>query len=294
MKTSLPIFLAVFVALGASFGGFVAGPIAQLGAAKQTTVLNSTETYPVQRTGDAVLGLQVYRANGCAACHTEQVRQAGFGCDVVLTGWGKNEGAVRNVLRNGQEEEHWPAPKTGASELPMIVLHNVMKETADAVVDQLAAVGGKAEVHLNALGVDMDRHWGLRRSVATDYLWDYPVQLGGLRAGPDLANVGVRLGNASWQLQHLYAPQSVTEKSAMPPFRYLFEVQKIEGDGSPDAVPVSGKFAPPKGFEVVPTEDAKNLAAYLLSLRADVPLYEAPFTPEASAAPATNAPAETK
>jgi hypothetical protein len=29
----------------------------------------------------------------------------------------------------------------------------------------------------------------------------------------------------------------------------------------------------------VPTPEAKQLAAYLLSLRADAPLYEAPFTP---------------
>jgi hypothetical protein len=39
------------------------------------------------------------------------------------------------------------------------------------------------------------------------------------------------------------------------------------------------ELAPPAGYEVVPTDDAKNLVAYLLSLRADVPLYEAPFTP---------------
>jgi hypothetical protein len=49
------------------------------------------------------------------------------------------------------------------------------------------------------------------------------------------------------------------------------------------------EFAPPAGYEVVPTDDAKNLAAYLLSLRADAPLYEAPFTP---AQISTNAPAK--
>jgi hypothetical protein len=39
----------------------------------------------------------------------------------------------------------------------------------------------------------------------------------------------------------------------------------------------------PDDSEVIPSDDAKNLAAYLLSLRADVPLYDAPFTPTVSA-----------
>ncbi len=54
----------------------------------------------------------------------------------------------------------------------------------------------------------------------------HPVQLGSLRVGPDLADVGARLPDANWQLLHLYAPQSVVKNSAMPPFRFLFEVRK--------------------------------------------------------------------
>ena len=69
----------------------------------------------------------------------------------------------------------------------------------------------------------------------------------------------------------------------MPPFRYLFEVRKIGAAPSPDALTLTGEFAPPAGFEVVPTTDAKHLAAYLLSLKSDAPLYEAPFTPVTAA-----------
>jgi membrane-bound ClpP family serine protease len=75
MKNGFSVFIAAFIALGASWCGFVLAPVLQLGTAKQTAVLNSGDTYPVQRTGDATLGLQVYRANGCAACHTEQIQQ---------------------------------------------------------------------------------------------------------------------------------------------------------------------------------------------------------------------------
>ena len=76
----------------------------------------------------------------------------------------------------------------------------------------------------------------------------------------------------------------------MPPFRYLFEVKKkIGGEFSPDALNLPKEFAPADGYEVVPKPEAKELVAYLLSLHADVPLYDAPFTPPQ---PSTNAPAK--
>jgi hypothetical protein len=42
-------------------------------------------------------------------------------------------------------------------------------------------------------------------------------------------------------------------------------------------------FGPADGLEVVPTAEARELAAYLVSLKANVPLYEAPFTPVTAA-----------
>jgi cytochrome c oxidase cbb3-type subunit 2 len=238
----------------------VLAPVKQLGTAKQTAVLNSSDTYPLQRTGDATLGLQVYRANGCAACHTEQVRQDGVACEVVLTSAGKNPAVVSNLVST-------------------LKLTGLTKEEADAASDKITAAGGKVETHIVPVGRDIARGWGLRQSVAADFLYDYPVQLGSLRAGPDLANVGARLPDANWQMVHLYAPQALVKNSAMPPFRFLFEVRKIAGAPLPDALQFPKDFAPPAGCEVVPTPEAKQLTAYLLSLRADAPLYEAPFTP---------------
>jgi cytochrome c oxidase cbb3-type subunit 2 len=69
----------------------------------------------------------------------------------------------------------------------------------------------------------------------------------------------------------------------MPAFKFLFEVRKINGTPSPDALALSGQFAPADGYEIVPKPEARELVAYLLSLRADVPLYEAPFTPQVAA-----------
>ena len=261
MKNGFSVFLAAFIALGLSWCGFVFAPAKQLGTEKQAAVLNSTDVYPIQRAGDASLGLQVYRANGCAACHTEQIRQEGVACEVFLTSPGKNPAAVSNLVS-------------------ALKLSGITKAEADEISSKIAAAGGKVETHVIATGRDIARGWGLRRSVAEDFLYDAPVQLGSLRAGPDLANIGVRSPDLNWQLVHLYSPKAFAKNSAMPPFRYLFELRKkINGAASPDARQFPPVFAPPAGYEVVPKPEAKQLAAYLLSLKAAAPLYDAPFTP---------------
>jgi cytochrome c oxidase cbb3-type subunit 2 len=53
----------------------------------------------------------------------------------------------------------------------------------------------------------------------------------------------------------------------MPPFPFLFVTRKIEGTKSPDALNLPPEFAPPAGMEIVPTDDAKALIAYLQSLK---------------------------
>ena len=290
MKNGLPIFLAAAVALGASWCGLVLAPTLQLGGAKLTTVLQSTDTWPPQRTGAATLGLQIYRANGCAACHTEQVRQDGVALEVSLTSLGtaKPEDFKAFVASLFVLPELQPFTNALAANvkdwngaLPKTFLTTGDKEIADEMIQRVNAAGVKSEIRIVATGVDLARGWGVRRSVAADFLYDNPVQLGSLRAGPDLANLGVRAPDANWQLAHLFAPKSVTPNSTMPSFRYLFTVKK-KADGaapSPDALNLKGEFAPAAGFEIIPTIEAKELAAYLVSLRANVPLYEAPFTP---------------
>ncbi|MGH7980243.1 MAG: cbb3-type cytochrome c oxidase subunit II [Limisphaerales bacterium] len=265
MKTGFRVFLGAVIGLGCSWCGFVLGPILQLGTEGQTTVLNSSQIYPNQRPGYAALGLQVYRANGCAACHTTQVGQDGVVCDVALSSAGSNPAAVSNVIST-------------------LKLTGITAEEANLISTRVSAAGGKTETHTVPVGPDISRGWGLRHSVAEDFLWDYPVQLGSVRVGPDLSNVGLRYG-LNWELAHLYAPQSEVKNSCMPPFRYLFTVQKIGAAPSPEALQLPDAFKPAAGYEVVPGEDAKNLAAYLLSLRADVALHDAPYSAQ-SAPPA--------
>ncbi len=120
--------------------------------------------------------------------------------------------------------------------------------------------------------LEMDEVWG-RPTVAADYArlepldwWmQTPAVLGSERTGPDLTNIGKRQPSETWQLIHLYDPRSVTSWSIMPRFHQLFEVVD---NPAPDAtvVPVPPDFAPAKGT-IVATEQALDLAAYLLSLK---------------------------
>jgi cytochrome c oxidase cbb3-type subunit 2 len=149
-------------------------------------------------------------------------------------------------------------------------------------------------VEIKPVGADIARGWGTRRSVAQDYIYDSTVMLGSQRVGPDLANVGLRLPDANWHLNHLYAPK-IVEGSAMPSYKFLFEQRKIaNGRPSPDALQLTGKFAPKDGYEIVPKPEAKALVAYLLSLHSSAPLFEAPMSVAAApaAATATNSPAK--
>lgn len=136
-------------------------------------------------------------------------------------------------------------------------------------------------------GADIARGWGSRRTVARDYIYESPVQLGAVRNGPDLANVGTRqvggADNVGWHYRHLYNPRSVTPGSIMPPFRFLFETRKITGQRSVDALNLTGADAPPDGYEIVPTAEAKSLVGYLVSLDKSHPLKEVKAGQEAAA-----------
>jgi cytochrome c oxidase cbb3-type subunit 2 len=129
-------------------------------------------------------------------------------------------------------------------------------------------------------GNDIDRKWGTRRTVARDYMFDQQVFLGTSRLGADLSNVGARQKDPQWFYQLLYNPHSMSHEVSMPAYRWLFETREIQGQPSSDAVKLQGSIAPPAGYEVVPTGEGKALVEYLLSLKKDYPLPEAPEATE--------------
>ncbi len=131
-----------------------------------------------------------------------------------------------------------------------------------------------------ASGMDIERGWGERQSVARDYINDHKALIGNVRIGPDLSNVGARQKDRNWHLLHLYNPQINSKGSNMPAYPFLFDVREIVGEPSSHALDLPPAFSPGEGLEVIPTRKAESLASYMLSLKVDYELKEAPKSNE--------------
>jgi cytochrome c oxidase cbb3-type subunit II len=313
------IFLGVFLALVLSWFGFILQPQLQLGSATPSVDLyNPDALHPVPRTGLAQQGLDVYRSLGCATCHTQQMQQQGTVFDLVLTAPGTNVADLIKAIVELRPDLTAPSAARLIERVPVPILENVTElSRAEAAAIKLAVGDARIQTQLVPVGPDIARGWGVARSVGTDFLYDYPVMLGSLRIGPDLANVGGWPRTPEWHLQHLYDPTSVIPGSVMPPYRFLFEkrLAPFQAAGAiqpprsgPGAALIAGtrtNWVIPEilgpgsdvdlepGYELVPTEEARALVAYLMSLRADSPILERPLT-GAGPSPAASAPATNK
>lgn len=209
MKPSPPIFSGILAVFAVSFIALTMAPAIQLGGLQPVVNEDTGDIYPLDVQGVQAQGRAVYTAQGCVACHTEQVRDPGEGADI-------------------------------------------------------------------------DRGWGVRRTVARDYIYERPLLLGYMRLGPDLANIGTRKDKndaskytAEWHYRHLYDPQLTSPGSIMPSYRFLFKDRKIAGQPDAEALKLTGADAPEPGHEIVPTAEAKALVAYLTTLDHSHPLKEA-------------------
>jgi cytochrome c oxidase cbb3-type subunit II len=130
----------------------------------------------------------------------------------------------------------------------------------------------------------------VRSNVLRDYLGEKYAFLGIQRNGPDLTNAGHRFAVKRDQLHlHLYAPRQLNNWSNAPSHSSLYTVRKAQGQkGSSEALKLEGPFAPPAGFEIVPTDEANAVVDYLLSLKRDalIPGTTVASAPAAGAAPA--------
>src|SRR5947209_17762166 len=106
-------------------------PQFQVGQLQGTNSVPGNNPYPSGRSGLARQGLEVYRANGCAACHSQQVRQTGTVCDLVLTAPGTNQTALIQALRQilpSTPDEEIGRLLTG---LPKTILSGVTRNEAN-------------------------------------------------------------------------------------------------------------------------------------------------------------------
>lgn len=110
---------------------------------------------------------------------------------------------------------------------------------------------------------DPGRGWG-RAAVASDYVYDQPHQLGTMRTGPDLQNIGARLPSRDWHLTHLYQPRAIVDWSIMPAYPFLFRHKPMPAAGDVVVV-LPPRYAPPTGV-VVAKPEALDLVRYLQAL----------------------------
>ncbi len=135
--------------------------------------------------------------------------------------------------------------------------------------------------------IEMDKAWGSRPSMPSDYFYskqrpdvwhNTPSLLGSERTGPDLTNVGARKGSEAWQMLHLYNPRMVEKASIMPRYGWLFtevDSAQVKPDDMVLTVPADKLEHP--GHKVIATQRAKDLVAYLLTLKqAPLPVGELP------------------
>lgn len=120
------------------------------------------------------------------------------------------------------------------------------------------------QVRPQGYGADFERGWG-RASLATDYRNLLPHNLGTMRTGPDLANIGARQPSEDWHYLNLYQPRAINQHSIMPPFPWLFEVVGEDARPGRDGLSLPEQYRIP-GKKVLPTSEARYLVAYLISL----------------------------
>lgn len=264
------LFLGLLGAMALSWLGMIATPQFQLGNVQPTNVPPANVLYPTPDPGLANVGREIYRANGCAYCHTEVVRQQGALVSVVISNPGTNAPATIEALRKIRGDLTAPEAERLLAATPATALTTADKSAADRAAEALSASGAEASVRVVPTGPEIERGWGTRLSVARDYIYHAPFLLGSIRLGPDLTNVGLRQPDAIWHLVHLYDPKLKVERSIMPRYRFLFEERPRGAQPAPDALPIPGTQ------DVIPKPEAYALVAYLLSRRADMPLFEAP------------------
>jgi cbb3-type cytochrome oxidase cytochrome c subunit len=248
------------------------------------------------QSGMVTRGARVYAANGCIYCHSQQVRAEYAGADIERK-WGDRRSAPRDYIferpvflgkmRMGQDianigarapaEQESPAPASspatqGAAASPGASKPPTSPAPAAPPPSKSPATAAVA---------------GASPSASPSAGPPWPEQTRGLPP----------MYSAAWHHVHLYSPRSINLDSNMPSYRFLYQARRISDARSTDALQLTGSDAPPEGWEIVPTYDAKCLVAYMMALNQSHPLKEvksagaAPAaSPAASASPAPGVP----
>jgi cytochrome c oxidase cbb3-type subunit 2 len=254
MKGLKSLFLGIFAVFAFSWLGLALVPNTQIGHLEPQTDEEGTDAYPVPQSGMAERGRKIYTANGCFYCHSQQVRPDYDSSDIDRK-WGDRRSAPRDYIF--QRPVLLGKMRIGPD------LSNIGKRApAD---DQNGPAQAPAPAAGSSPAVAAAPAAPAPSANASPAAPAGPAQATALDSSPKTGGVPPEY-SAVWHHQHLYAPRSVNLDSTMPAYRFLYEKQRIGSEPSADALTLTGSSAPPEGWEIVPTYDAKCLVAYLMSL----------------------------
>ena len=267
MKGIVPLFLGIFGTFAFSWMGLVLIPNFQIGHLDPQMDEEQTDIYPMPKSGMADRGRRIYAANGCTYCHSQQVR-ADYAASDIDRKWGTRRSAPRDYLferpvllgkmRMGpdlsnigkrapsEEENASPAPQISPGTSPTPAPN---ASPAPPAAPSPSASPAKVVAANSPAAAPASPSPAASPSADKTSVGDGPPQY-----------------SAAWHHRHLYSPRSITLESNMPAYRVLYEKRRISGERAADALNLNAADAPPEGWEIVPTYDAKCLVAYLMSL----------------------------
>ena len=300
MKGIGALFLGIFGTFAFSWAGLVLIPNYQIGHLDPQMDEDGNDPYPAPKSGMADRGRRIYAANGCAYCHSQQMRADYAGSDLERTRdadpkkpkWGERRSAPRDYLfehpvllgkaRLGPDlanigkaapvEEESAAPAAS----PAAPATSQTSSTASAT--PAASPGVSPAKAVAATSPATAATSPAAPASAAPAASASP-------AGTIVAANGPPPYTAAWHHRHLYSPRSVASDSNMPAYRFLYEKRRISGERAADAVNLGEGDTMPEGWEVVPTYDARCLVAYLMSLDQSHALNELKATAAAAPAP---------
>jgi cbb3-type cytochrome oxidase cytochrome c subunit len=283
MRGSVSLFIGLFGTFAFSWVGLTLIPNFQIGHLDPQADEEGTDIYPMPQSGMAERGRRVYVANGCAYCHSEQLRPDYIASDIDRKRdlephpkWGERRSAPRdyifarpvllgkarmgpdlaNIGKAAPAEEESPAPATSAS-------------PAASPAPAAAKNPGPASPAPQNVPSPVAK---ASASPAAN-----PPPAPGAPASspaPETKPGEPRPYSAAWHHRHLYSPRDVNRDSDMPAYRFLYEKRPVAGERSADSLQLTGSDAPAPGWEIVPSYDANCLVAYLMSLDQSHPLKE--------------------
>jgi cbb3-type cytochrome oxidase cytochrome c subunit len=306
MKGLAPLFLGIFGTFAFSWVGLTVIPNWQIGHLNPQSDEEGTDIYPMPQSGMVQQGARVYAANGCIYCHSQQVRADYAADDIerkwgdrrsaprdyiferpVLLGKMRMGQDIANIGARAPTEQESPAPAGGASPAaapapqaaaasPGAVASTKAASPPPSAAASTSPASSPATGAATSPGAIASKP-STSPAPAAPPPSKSPATAAAAAASPAASpspsapwpeqTAGLPpMYSAAWHHVHLYSPRSINIDSNMPSYRFLYQTRRISDARSSDALQLTGSDAPPEGWEIVPTYDAKCLVAYMMAL----------------------------